>query len=245
MKTLKTVLWAALAASMLVLVYGCEGFPDLPTLPRDEAQTHILNLLSPDRVDVTLETADTEVPFGNRISFGSGYPENGYASLVTRTETTDTDSQRAAVFITARNTFSRQEVLDRELFFLNPNIHTTVAMIDSFGTSKVLRAADTYPVFTADTTAIIRYMNLAYHLPSTSFISMDSTIWFERYNVLTFTQFTEVPAGTYDFDIIEDSSGFAVTTLQNVDLIPGKHYNFWFTYRNGRSVAGFEEMIVE
>ncbi|MEZ4685392.1 MAG: hypothetical protein R3B47_04815 [Bacteroidia bacterium] len=245
MKTKNIVLILAALAGFVIFAASCEEFPDIPTLPREEAQTHILNLLGPDRVDVTLETAETEVSFGERIPFGGGYPQNGYASLPTRTENADTDSQRAPVFITAKNTFSRQAVLDRALFFLNPNIHTTVAMIDSFGKAKVLRAADTYPEFTADTTAIIRYMNLAYHLPSTSFRSMDSTIWFERYNFLTFTSFTEVPAGTYSFDVIEDGSGFAVTNLQNIELVPGKHYNFWFTWRSGQSVAGVEEMIID
>ncbi|MFK7972820.1 MAG: hypothetical protein AB8F95_20790 [Bacteroidia bacterium] len=241
MKALNSFLGLVAFFALALFFSNCQQFPDLPPLERVQAQTHILNLLGPDRVDIFLETGGSEIPFGSRVAFGEGYPENGYASLLTRTET-NADSQRAAVFIRANNTFSLDPVLERTLFFLNPSINTTIAMIDSFGTTKILRAADSFPEFTADTTAAIRFMNLAYHLPSVSLRSADSTILLERYNFLTYSSFEEVPAGKHDFLFIEDGSNISVADLTGVDLEVGKTYNVWFTWRNGNSIGGIEEL---
>ena len=241
-KTIFSCLSLAIASTLLLT--NCQNFPDIDPLKRVQAETHVLNLLGPDRVDVYLETADTEIAFGSRIPFGGGYPENGYASLLTRTES-EADSQRAAVFIRANNTFSQSAVLENTLFFLNPSINTTVAMIDSFGKAKILRAADTFPDETNDTSAVIRFMNLAYHLPSVTLRSADSTIIMPRFNFLTYSQFQEVPAGNFDFLFIEDSSGAPATSLPGIELEAGHTYNIWFTWRGGASVGGIEELIID
>lgn len=244
MKTRFFTLLALMSLAAVAFVSSCQDDP-LEPLNREEAKTRILNLLGPDQVDLSLETGVTEISFGSRIPFGGTYPDAGYATLITRTESETDSSQRAAVFLSANNTFSRDPILENELFFLNPNINTTIALVDSFDKAKLIRAADIIPEFTADTTAMLRFMNLAYHLPSVSMNDVDSIIMFDQYTALVHSQFTEVPAGTYNFRVIEDSSGFPIVNLPNTELEVGEVYNIWFTWRRGASVADIERLVTD
>ncbi len=241
---MKPIFFIAIAGLFASLA-GCKDVP-FEDVPRSRSYLHIINTYADaGDVDFFVESFESEGVFASRLGFLSTWPKGGYASLITHSgfEGTLGDPE---IFLTVVERGTAREVLPREGIHLTPDIHSTIALIDSFGKSKIVKTVDVLTEV-PDTAAHVRFMNLNYTMESVSMVNDTAAHDVEFFripqlNFLNYSSFEVATPGTQTFTFVDDRSNIIVATIKDVTLEAGKIYNFVLTQKGGAPRAIYETL---
>lgn len=237
---LKKIYFSSLIFS-LMLVTGCR--PDEPFEPIEQSRTY-LNLLNAygqvDKVDVYLRSFESDGLFASNVNFLESWPKGGYASMIT-TAGFDSLEKEPDTYLRMVERRTSNEVIPEQGFRLNPEVRSTIVLIDSVGKAKLVKTIDVFDA-PGDTAANVRFMNINFTMTSVSLRTPDSTILIDRLNFLNYSRFHQMPPGIYDFEFISDQTRTIVSTLKDVNIEKGKTYSFFLTQQQAVPRAGVERL---
>jgi hypothetical protein len=237
MKTL-----APLFVVLCLLVLGsCQDEPPFEPIDLDRTELHLLNAYGPvDQVDVYLESYESNGLFASNLKFLESWPNGGYASLLTSVGFDSLESD-PDVFIRIAERGGDGDIIERQGFRLNPEVKTSLVLIDSVGKPKLVKTIDIFES-PGDTAANLRFMNLNYTMLSVSLRTADSTLDIGRLNFLNYSRFESLEPGIYDFEFVFDLTGSVVARLNQQRIEAGRTYSLFLTQLGGTPQAGLERL---
>jgi hypothetical protein len=237
---LKNIVFSSLIIVLLMLA-SCKADEPFEPIERSRTSLNLLNAYGPvNKVDIFLRSFESNGLFASNVNFMESWPKGGYASLIT-TSGFDSLEKEPDTYLRVVERSSAKEIISEQGFRLNPDVRSTVVLIDSIGKAKLVKTIDIFEA-PGDTAANVRFMNVNYTMTSVSLRSSDSTLLIDRLNFLNYSSFTKMPPGTYDFEFISDQTRTIVSTLKDVNIEKGNTYNFFLTQLGGAPRAGVERL---
>ena len=228
----------------LVLLGGFACSPGETFTPTPEARRtnlRVFNAYFRDPVDFRLHTFGGEIRFlVERLTFGQAWPRGGYADLVTRrgdTATSAADSIALDVIAYQVDTL----LVDKYPENLPPETFASFYVVDSAGKALMVKTSDDF-VQPAGGQAAYRFINLYPQLNSVSFESSRDTLGFLPFTFLNYSSFVSVSSGKRTLEVINNNSGAAFATLEDVELKSGGVYVFYLLNNNGIPEFGYERV---
>lgn len=237
---LKNIVLSSILVSLLLLA-GCK--PDDPFTPVKQSRTslNLLNAYSPaNKVDVYLRSFESNGLLASSVTFMESWPKGGYASLIT-TSGFDSLEREPDTYLRMTERGTNKEIIPEEGFRLNPDVRSTVVLIDSVGKAKLVKTIDVFEA-PGDTAANVRFMNVNHTMTSVTCQTPDSTLLIEKLNFLNYSSFNKMPPGTYNFEFISDQTRTVISTLTGVNIEKGHTYNLFLTQKGAAPRAGIERL---
>ncbi|MEM6264491.1 MAG: hypothetical protein AAGI38_18395 [Bacteroidota bacterium] len=226
-----------------LLLGGCDNDPGFEPINQERTFLHILNTYSGiESLDLYTESLETNRLFAGNVSFMEGWPEGGYATLLTAPNP-DSISGEGGVTIRVMHRRPDTALIDPQTLILNPRLYSTIAVIDSFGKAQLVKTIDIFNP-PGDSLANLRFMNLNFDFLSVTLRNPDSTILVPGLNFLNYSSFENVPIGTYDFEFVNSLNEQVIETLPQVEIEEGKTYNFYFASEQGLPTANVETLEI-
>jgi len=221
---------------------ACSSVDDVTPAPQARrTNLRVFNAYFRDPVDFRLHTFGGEVRFlVNRLTFGHSWPRGSYANMVTRrgdTATSGVDSIALDVVAYDLDTL----LIDQYPENLPPETYASFYVVDSVGKALMVKTSDDF-VQPASGQAAYRFINLYPQLNSVSFESSRDTLGFLPFTFLNYSSFVSVSSGKRTLEVINNNSGAAFATLEDVNLESGGVYDFYLLNNNGIPEFGYERV---
>lgn len=227
--------------SVLLLLVGisCNEETQFDPVNRDRTYLHFLNAFpGQEAVDITFETFDEVQEVASELRFLESWPNNGYASLLT---STDTINGKGGVVIRVMDHNTGEELVPPIFKNLTGGNQFTFVLMDSLGKPIVVRAIDR--VDAEDPAAFVRLMNVNRFVQSASLQTKSGDEVIRSLNWLNYSSYQSVIPQTYTFYIMNDQTGVPLDSIPNVRLKFNKSYSFFLTHdAAGNPVAGLREL---
>lgn len=210
--------------------------------PRERTYLHFINAFDGySGVDLQVETLNkTQFLFQN-LGFMEVWPRGGYASLLTVPKADSSQILKGDFIISVFNHTSPATPISTKKLTLNPDIRTTLALVDSFGKPILVKTIDSEPKFSGDD-AQVRFMNVNDANLSVSLTTTDTDFQIANLNFLNYSSFHSLKKGVYSFYFVNDFSGTILDSISNMSIERGLIYNFFMANRDGKPVAGVEKL---
>ena len=186
-------------------------------------------------VDVRFETGDQKRTVGEGIYFNNSWPNNGYASLLTPT---DTVNGTGGVRISILDHLTRQEIVPPTFMKVTEDDRSTFVLVDSFDKPIFVKTLDVFDE-QSDTTALVRLMNINRFVLAASLVTKTNDITIRNLNFLNYSNALPMPAGTYSFYFVNDVSGQILDSIPNLEIKRRGIYSFFLTQKDGQPVGGY------
>ncbi len=218
---------------------GCNEETQFNPVNRERTFLHFLNAFpGKEAVDITFETFDEVQEVANELRFLESWPNNGYASLLT---STDTVNGKGGVVIHVLDHQTGEELVPPIFKNLTGGNQFTFILMDSLGKPIVVRAIDR--VDAEEPAAFVRLMNVNRFISSASLQTKGGDEVIRSLNYLNYSSYQSVIPQTYTFYIMNDQTGVPLDSIPNVRLKFNKSYSFFLTHdAGGNPVGGVREL---
>ena len=207
-----------------------------PLEPVGRTYVHFLNAFSGlEAVDVQFETFDRSKTVGEAIYFNNSWPRNGYASLLTPT---DTINGVGGVEISIRDHLTRQEIVPSTFMRVTEDDRSTFVLVDSFDKAIFVKTLDVFDE-QSDTSAVVRLMNINRYVLAASLVTKTNDITIRNLNFLNYSNALPMSPGTYSFYFVNDVTGQILDSVPNLEVKRKGIYSFFLTHKNGAPVGGY------
>ncbi|MEL6673384.1 MAG: hypothetical protein AAFR61_14365 [Bacteroidota bacterium] len=224
-----------LLLSSLLLVWACDNAILQPVPKRERTNIRFLHAHADlGSVNVNLSSYGEVRTVASSLSFLTGWPSQGYASVLVDTSETVAPTLLELVQSNLGGTLIEGKEID-----LFPATRSTFAILDSFNKPLFVQTSDDFEAPIAGH-ANFRFMNLNHNLLSVSLKSSTDSVNIARQNFLNYSRFKYLPAGRYSFFFVDDFTGVTKTSILDLDIQAGKTYSFYLTHINGTAKAGVE-----
>ncbi len=191
-------------------------------------------------VDLVMKNFDEIKVIAEDVSFGEGWPKNGYVSILSSPNEDTTIFKKGGLFMTVVDHTTRDSLVDFTVLRLNRDRKITLVLVDSVGKPLMVKTIDDYddpPLNTAN----VRFMNVNNTLLSVTLRDAERTFSISNLNFLNYSTFQFAPVGTNKtIEFVDDFSGRVLDTLTNVTISRDRIYSFYLTQREGRPFGGYE-----
>ncbi len=223
-----------LATSVLT---SCNNDEDPVPVDRQRSYLHILGAADVDTFNITFDYFNTADVVIKDFYYRRNWPIQGYADLQAG-GTPDEFGNNKLFVVGTRSSFVNvpiDTVMQPTDIVLAPDEQSTLCIADSMGTLVTLKIVDNIS-FPNDTSALVRFINLAPEQASAGLSSTDGSFIQSGVGFLQHTDFQPVPTGASVFEV-SDTSG-TVTSSLIYDLRPGKAYSIYLS-GNGNGILDY------
>lgn len=226
--------YSAFVLAALLIFAGCKE--DEPVTPdRGRTFQHILNAAEIPTFDITFDYFNADDVVISGFNYKRNFPLVGYADM--EAGGTPDDFGNGKLFLSA----SRQQFIDIAPdtvmepmdIVLNRDEKSTIALTDSFGELIFIKYEDVFS-FPSDTTAMVRFINLASGMPTASLESQNGNVNISGVAFMANSDFMAVPNGQHVVEL-KDTAG-AVIGSQNLWIGGGTAYTFYLSGTNSLSL---------
>ena len=235
LKTQKNLLNLLLYGVLLLFGWGCTEESQFDPVERNRTYLHFLNAFpGREAVDITFETFDQTQDIASDLRFLESWPNNGYASLLT---STDTVNGKGGVLIYVKDHETGDDLVPPIFKNLTGDRQFTFILMDSVGKPIVVRAEDGVNI--EEPAAYVRLMNVNRFVQSASLQTKQGEEIIRSLNWLNYSSYQSVIPQTYTFYIVNDQTGLPLDSVTNVALRFNKSYSFFLTHdAAGNPVGG-------
>ena len=233
-KSLRVTFYSLCSLLILCVGTGCNEETQFNPVNRERTFLHFLNAFpGKEAVDITFETFDEEQEVATELRFLESWPNNGYASLLT---STDTVNGKGGVVIHVLDHQTGEELVPPIFKNLTGGNQFTFILMDSLGKPIVVRAIDR--VDAEEPAAFVRLMNVNRFISSASLQTKGGDEVIRSLNYLNYSSYQSVIPQTYTFYIMNDQTGVPLDSIPNVRLKFNKSYSFFLTHDSGGNPVG-------
>lgn len=215
---------------------SCDNNEDPVAIDRQRSFLHILGAANVDTFNVKFDYFNVEDVVISNFYYRRNWPIQGYADL--QAGGVPDNFGNGKLFISGtRQAFANSPidtVLQPKDIILNADEQATLCIADSMGTLVTLKITDNI-TFPSDTTALVRFINLASEQASSSLADQNGAFNQSGVGFLQHTDFQPMPFGSAVFDV-SDTSG--VTSSLSFYLSPRKAYSIYLS-GNGQGILDY------
>lgn len=224
---IKNAAFVLLILATTLFSTGCKDDEPVP-VDRQRSYLHILGGAAVSDFDITFDYYNADNVVIEDFSYKRNFPIQGYADLQATREP-DEFGNGKMYMTTTRQAFVNtpiDTVSPPKELFLVPDEQATLCFADSFGTLVTIKIVDNIE-FPNDTTAMVRFINLAPETGTAGLSTTDGSLNNTGLGFLQYTDFLPVNEGVQIFEVLDSSN--TVINSNAYYLYGRKGYTFYLS----------------